>query len=68
MKQDGELRAILLQRGWLIVALCFEWNPAQAGGRLSLSAGGAQAPMGPLHQSGPLQELLAVPPGDSALA
>ena len=30
MKQDVRLRAILLQGDWVIVALCFEWNRAQA--------------------------------------
>ena len=31
MKQDASLRVILLQRSWVIVALCFEWNRAQVG-------------------------------------
>ena len=53
MKQDASLRAILLQRSWVIVALCFEWNRAQAGG--------------PLHQSGPLQALLVAAPWALAL-
>ena len=34
-KQDGKLRTILRQGGWVIVELCFEWNRAQVGSVLA---------------------------------
>ena len=62
MKQDASLRVILLQRSWVIVALCFEWNRAQAGGPPQSLRWRCPSPMEPLHQSGPLQALLAAAP------